>query len=169
MAIRDLIPWSRGRGTSVGSELAAIRSAEANPFLTLHREMNRLFDDVLRRFDQATLIPEFGLVNGTWPNIEVSESDDEVTVTADLPGLEEKDISVELSNDVLTIKGERNVEQEENGRLFSERYYGRFERQIPVEGIDPNKIKAHFKNGLLTVSLPRSTQAKQNVRRIAIN
>lgn len=164
MAVRDLMPWTRGRDVSVR------RGEEVNPFLTLHREMNRLFDDVFRGFDIAPFGGDrfFDRAMG-WPNIEVSETDKEVKVTAELPGLEEKDVQVELANGALCIKGERKTETEDKDRLFSERYYGRFERRIPLEDVDEDKVSASFKNGVLTVTLPKTAQAEQNVKRIAIN
>jgi HSP20 family protein len=164
MAIRDLIPWNRGR------DLTVRRGEELNPFLTLHREMNRLFDDVSRGFD----LTPFG--NGRffdrglgWPNIEVSETDKDVRVTAELPGLEEKDVQVELANGVLAIKGEKKTETEDKDRLFSERYFGHFERRIPVDDVDQDKVSASFKNGVLTVTMPKAPQAQSKVKRIAIN
>ena len=163
MSVRDLVPWNRGRDVTV-------RREEANPFLALHREMNRLFDDVFRGFDLAPfgLHRGFGRMIG-WPNIEVSDTDKEVKVTAELPGLEEKDVELELANGVLAIKGEKKTEMEDKDRLFSERYYGRFERRIPVEDIDEDKVSASFRNGVLTVSLPKTAQAQRQVKRIAIN
>ena len=167
MPIKDLIPWNRGR-----SDLAVRRSDEtANPFLTLHREMNRLFDDAFRGFDlrfPSLGERQFGGGSG-WPNLEVSEGSNDVKVTAELPGLEEKDVDIHLADGVLTISGEKKTETEGRARLFSERYYGRFERRIPVDDIDVDKVKASFKNGVLTIILPRLPTAKSNVRRIAIN
>ena len=167
MPNKDLISWNRGR-----SDLAVRRNEEAtNPFLTLHREMNRLFDDAFRGFDLATpgfVERPFG-GNLGWPNIEVSEGSNEVKVTAELPGLEEKDVDIHLADGVLSISGEKKIETEDNDRLFSERYYGRFERRIPVDDIQVDKVKASFKNGVLTVTLPRLPTAKSNTRRIAIN
>jgi HSP20 family protein len=164
MAIRDLIPFSRGR------DIAVRRGDDVNPFLTLHREMNRLFDDVFRGFDLAPFGSDrfFDRAMG-WPNIEVSETDREVKVTADLPGLEEKDVQVELANGTLAIKGEKRSETEDRDRLFSERYYGRFERRIPVEDVDEDKVSAAFKNGVLTVTMPKVPQAQSQVKRIAIS
>lgn len=165
MAIRDLIPWNnRGRDVSVR------RGEETNPVLTLHREMNRLFDDVFRGFD----ISPFGSDrlfdrSMNWPNIEVSETEKEVKVTADLPGLDEKDVQVELANGVLAIRGEKKTETEDKERLFSERYYGRFERRIPVDDVEQDKVAASFKNGVLSITLPKSQTAQQKVKRIAIN
>ena len=93
------------------------RGEQANPFLTLHREMNRLFDDVFRGFDVTPFGSGRFLDRAMgWPNIEVSETEKEVKVTAELPGLEEKDIEVELANGVLSIKGEKKTETEDKGR-----------------------------------------------------
>jgi HSP20 family protein len=85
-----------------------------------------------------------------------------------LPGLGEKDIEVELANNVLVIKGEKRTESEDKDRLFSERYYGRFERRIPVDEVEEDN-SASFKNGVLMVTLPKSAKAQENVRRIAVN
>jgi HSP20 family protein len=169
MAIRDLIPWNnRGRDVGVG------RGDEGHPFFALQREMNRLFDDAFRGFDLAPFGGDrffdraFDRTMG-WPNIEVSETDNEVKVTAELPGLEEKDVEVELANGVLAIRGEKKTETEDKDRLFTERSYGRFERRIPVDDVDQDKVAASFKNGVLTVTLPKTPTAQDKVKRIAIN
>jgi HSP20 family protein len=162
--MRDLIPWNRS------SRVPVQRGEEAMPFLTLHREMNRLFDEAFRGFDLSPF--RFDRMfdrDWSWPNIEVSESDWEVKVTAELPGLDEKDVEVQLSNGVLSIRGEKKTETEDKNRLFSERFYGRFERRIPVDDIDEDKVTASFRNGELVVTLPRSAYAQRNVKRIAIN
>ena len=78
-------------------------------------------------------------------------------------------MQVELANGVLAIKGEKKIETEDKDRLFSERYYGRFERRIPVEDVDEEKISASFKNGVLTVTMAKAPQAQSKVKRIAIN
>jgi HSP20 family protein len=163
MSVRDLMPWNRGRDVTVR------RGEENNPFMRLHREMNRLFDETFRGFDLAPFGSDRWFERGMgWPNIEIGETDKEVKVTAELPGLEEKDVDVELANGVLTIKGEKKTETEDKDRLFSERYYGRFERRIPIEDVDEDKVNAAFKNGVLTVTLPKSAKAQQKVKRIAI-
>jgi HSP20 family protein len=164
MAIKDLIPWNRGR------DVAVQREERLDPFLALHREVNRLFDDVFRGFDLAP----FGMAarlsdHAGWPNIELSETDKEVRVTAELPGLDEKDIDLQLTNGVLSIRGEKRTETEDTERRFSERFYGRFERRIPIDDIDEDKVTASFKKGVLTVVLPKSVTAQQRVKRIAIN
>jgi HSP20 family protein len=163
MAMTDLIPWGRGR------QVAPPRADD--PFMTLHREMNRLFDDVFRGFDLTSFNSADGWSSrgAGWPNIEVSETDQDVKVTAELPGLDEKDVQVELANGMLSIKGEKRTETEDKDRRFSERHYGRFERRIPVEDVDEDKVSASFKNGVLTVTMAKAPEAKSKTKRIAIN
>jgi HSP20 family protein len=161
MALRDLVPWKDG-----SRNVSAQRGETGNPFLALHREMNRMFDEAFRSFD----IGSFGssAMMG-WPNVELNETEKEVKVVAELPGLEQNDVAIELSDGVLTISGEKKSETEDKGRFFSERYYGHFERRIPVDDVDADKVDASFKNGVLTVTLPKLPTAQQKVKRIAIN
>ncbi|MEZ2146095.1 Hsp20/alpha crystallin family protein [Bradyrhizobium sp. DN5] len=161
MAIRDLIPWSRNQ------ELVQARGSY-DPFMTLHREMNRLFDDMFRGFGGPGLSP---LMEGRfgWPKIELSDTDKTLTISAELPGMTEKDVQIEIARGVLTIRGEKKDERKHEGKYFTERYYGAFERQIPLEDVDEDKAEASFKDGVLTVSLPKSEKAREGVKRIAIN
>ena len=164
MGIKDLIPWNnRGR------ELGIQRATDIHPFFALHREMNRMFDDVFRGFDLAPFGSTRGLGGLGWPQIDIDETDKEVRITAELPGLDEKDVSLEITNGVLSISGEKRSESEDKARRFSERYYGRFERRIPLEDVEEDKASASFKNGLLTITLPKTAEAKNEVRRITIN
>src|SRR5205085_4089975 len=155
------IPWNN-RGREVGMR----RDTDVHPIFTLHREMNRMFDDVFRGFDLAPFAPSRALEGLGWPQIEVDETNKEVRITAELRGLDEKDVSLEIANGVLSISGEKKTESEDKARRFSERYYGRFERRIPLEDIDEDKVSAAFKNGVLTITAPKSAEAK-TVRRIA--
>lgn len=164
MAFRDLIPWNRNQ------QLATTGEAY-DPFLTLHREMNRLFDDAFRGFGSLGSLGRFGgpLTEGQfgWPRIELNETENSVTVSAELPGMNEKDVQVEIAKGVLSIRGEKKSETENGGR-YSERYYGSFERRIPLDGVQDDKAEASFRNGVLTINLPKTEQASQSVKRIAI-
>jgi HSP20 family protein len=162
MNMRDLIPWGRNQQTP-----SRFRE-EGDPFMTLHREMNRLFDDVFRGFD---VMPFAGMTRQAgWPSLEITENDKEVRVLAELPGLDEKDVEVLMGDGVMTIRGEKRSEIEDKERSFSERSYGRFERRIPLAfEIDEDKVEATFKNGVLTVTLPKTAQAAAQVKRIAVN
>jgi HSP20 family protein len=161
MNVRDLIPWGRQNIQAP----SIYRGGEASPLLTLHREMNRLFDEVFRGFD----VPPFGQTV-SWPSLEVAESDNEVHVTLDVPGVDEKDVEILLSDGMLTIRGEKKSETEDKERHFSERYFGRFERRIPLDWeVDEDKVTAVFKNGVLTVTMPKSAKAQQRAKRIPIS
>jgi HSP20 family protein len=163
MGIRDLVPWTKSQQLSTGRDAF-------DPFLTLHREMNRLFDDVFRGFGSLGHVGS-PLIEGQfgWPRLEVSETDKAVNVSAELPGLSENDVKVEIANGVLSIRGEKRADRSDDAKFFSERYYGSFLRQIPLDGVEEDKAKADFKNGVLTVTLPKSEQPDRNVKRIAIN
>lgn len=167
MSVRDLIPWGRNGDNQVPS---LYRESEQNPFLSLHREINRVFDDAFRGFD--TRLPAFGsfAAGAGWPNVEISETDNEVRVTAEIAGMDEKDIELLLEDGVLTLRGEKRAENEDKSRHFSERFYGRFERRIPLGSeVEEDKANASFKNGVLTVTLPKSATAQSKIKRIAIN
>ena len=163
MAIRDLVPWGRERGVS------ASRDRE-DSFSSLHREMNRMFEDFARSFDLAPW--------SSWeteafhPRIDVRETDDAVLVTAEMPGLEEKDFELNLTGDLLTLKGEKRHEHEEKGEDAIhrvERSYGSFQRaiQLPCE-VAEEQATADYRRGVLTVKLPKAPSAKRSVHRIDV-
>jgi HSP20 family protein len=155
MKVTDLNPWSRNRN-------ALATRANQDPFQALQRDMSRLFDDFLIDFDGIPA--QRGAALG-WPVLELHDQGQELLVSAELPGLEQKDIDVFLDDNVLVIKGEKRQEREES--LLSERYYGQFERRIrlPVE-VDADRIEAHYYNGVLTVTLPKSADAEKKVKHI---
>lgn len=166
MSVRDLIPWGRP-----GNQAPTVfRDEDRSPFLSLHREVNRLFDDVFRSFDSR--LPAFGSLSSfgpSWPSVEIAETDKEIKVTAEIPGLEEKDIEVLLNEGVLTLRGEKRSETDDKDRQFSERFYGRFERRIPLGAdVEEDKVDARFKNGVLSIVLPKTAKAQSQTRRIAI-
>lgn len=162
MAMRDLIPWRRQENTAP----ALLRDEERSPFVQFRREMDRLFDDFFRAPVFGTSI--LGSAGLSWPSIEVKESDGEVTVTAELPGLNEKDVELTVHDGVLTLRGEKKNEHQDNDRGWSERYYGRFERSIALpDGADESKCEASFRDGVLTVRMPKSQEASRG-RRIPI-
>lgn len=167
MAIRDLIPWSR-QENRLPVTAGTRRDRDDHPLLSLHREMNRLFDDAFRGFGVPSLggfEPSFA-----WPNVELGETEKEIRITAELPGLEEKDVELALEDGVLALRGEKRSEVDDKDRGYSERSYGRFERRIGLpKGIEPDKASATFKNGVLTVTLPKSAASNENIRRIPVN
>lgn len=160
MAMRDLIPWSRQQQTTVPSMMG---ERDWNPVSTFRREVDRLFDDMFR----SPVFGGFGSGTVNWPSIEVTDNDREVLVTAEVPGMSEKDVELLLDNGILTIRGEKKGKRDERG--YSERWYGRFERQIPLPvSVEQDKCKADFHDGVLTVHLPKSAEAEDR-KRIPIN
>ena len=162
--IKNLLPtvWRRSE--------TPLRRAEEHPFLALHREMDRLFDDFFRGFDQSPF--DGGRSWGAFsPSVDVREDEKELVVKAELPGMEEKDVEVSLTDRGLTIKGEKRAEKEEKGKdnWYREASYGSFHRTIPLpEGLNMEKVNARFKNGVLTVTLARLEEAKAKEKKIAI-
>jgi HSP20 family protein len=166
MSLGDLVPWNRK-----SREVAPQRSAgwisegsELSPFLSLHRQMNRLFDEAFRDFG---LFGERALQS--WPHVELAETDDGYKLTTELPGMDEKDVALTLRDGVLTIRGEKRAEQDNGQRGYSERYYGAFSRSLTVGDVDESKVKASFEKGVLTVTLPRSADAESRVKHIPID
>lgn len=161
MSVRDLIPWNRGSQTPA--------SRPQDPFIALHREVNRLFDD----FWRGGTLPSFGLFGGraTWPTLEVAETEKEIRVTAELAGMDEKDVELVLNENVLTLRGEKKTQtKEDEGVHLTERFYGAFERSIALDSeVDRDKVQASFKNGVLTVVLPKTENARQKSKRIPIS
>jgi len=127
-------------------------------------------DRLLERFFGEPLGPERRA--GMWtPRTDVAETKDSVTIKAELPGLEAKDVEVSLSGDMLTIKGEKKQEKEEKDEHHHlvERTYGAFSRMVQLPApVAADKIKANFKNGVLTVTLPKTEEAKQKAIPITI-
>lgn len=144
---------------------------EENPFDVFQKEVNRLFDDFSRDFDVAPFrtAGERRLFS---PSIDVKEDGKMITVKAELPGMEEKDVEVLLTDNTLTLQGEKKEEKEDKGEGYyhMERKYGSFHRVIPVPaGIDTNKVKATFKNGVLTVNIPKTEEEKAKGKKISVS
>jgi len=150
MNLKSLIPVGRDRN---------VARREWNPFTSLQREIDRLFDDFARG------VPTFGTL-GTpelVPSIDVTETDKEIEITAELPGLEEKDVQINVADNVLTIRGEKKAEKEQkdNDYRLVERSYGSFARALELPaGVDPDAIKASIAKGVLRVIVPKPAPAQ---------
>lgn len=139
-----------------------------DPFVALHRQMNRLFEDAF-----SGTLPAFRAGTGASlaPSIDIKETDNGIEVEAELPGVDEKDVHVTLDDNVLTIKGEKKAEKEESkkGYYMSERSYGSFLRSFELPGgIDADKVNASFSKGVLKVTLPKPVGAQSKAKKIDI-
>jgi HSP20 family protein len=135
-----------------------------DPFSLMRREMDRLFDEFR------------GVRGGPYeagfaPAVNVRRTDNGVEVTAELPGIDEKNVDLTIADNVLTIRGEKNEEREqkEGGWQVSERSFGSFVRTVPLPvEVDEDKISATFKNGVLTVNLPAAADAERRAKKIEV-
>ena len=164
MAITDMIPWKR-KEPEPEEEERALASRDA--YLGFPDQMNRFFDEF---FHGWGLQPFGGAAEGFGafsPNVDVMETDREIKVAVELPGLDEKDIDVSLSQGVLTIRGEKKQEMEEKRHNYvrTERSYGAFRRSIPLPSVvDTDKVDAVFRHGVLTVTMPKTSSAPARKR-----
>ena len=169
MASRSLMPFSRNTQMSRWGE-------DADPFLQMRREMNRLFDDVFSGFGGLGLPGAFAPALQQMPaapKIDVSETDNEIQIKAEMPGIDQNDVEVLLEDDRLIIRGEKKQEQEREDKdrnyHVRERVQGAFSRTLPLPfAPDPNQVKAEFKDGVMTITIPKPQEVKQKQHRIDV-
>jgi HSP20 family protein len=153
---------------------------EWRPFETLRREMDRLFDDFGQGFWRSPVRRSLAELEPLWsrkltwgvaPAVDIVEGDKAYEVTAELPGMDEKNIEVKVVNGGLRITGEKKEEKEEKKKDYylSERRFGSFERYFRLpEGVDADKIEASFKKGVLSVTLPKKPEAQKPEKKIEV-
>jgi HSP20 family protein len=158
MNSKSLVPRRSGQTQEVA------RDDFFDPFVTFRREIDRMFDDFFDGWHPFTANP-----GSLSPPVDVEETDKELLVTAELPGLSEKDVQVDLAGDVLTIKGEKKVERESGNGHRKERCYGAFERsiQLPFE-VKDGDVDAKFNNGVLSIRMSKPADLQRPTRRIEV-
>jgi len=162
MANRSLIPWRNRRE----SDLEVRR--ERDPFLRLQEEMNRMLDGF---FEQPFGLRTADRFEGFWPSVDVYETEKEITIQAELPGIDEKDIDISINRNVLTISGKKESEEVDKGKSYyrRERAYGQFRRSMELpEGVDDSKIEATYDKGILKVIVPKTAESMTISKRIKI-
>jgi len=161
MTLRELMPFTK--------RSVPVKRDPGNPFSLMRHDMDTLFEDFFRGVEME---PIFGRHNEQLsPNVDITESDREIQVSAELPGMDEKDIDITLNHDSLTIKGEKKEEKEDKGRDYyrMERSYGSFCRSIPIPvEIETDKVNASYKKGILTITIPKSSKALEEKKKIAV-
>lgn len=160
MDITNLIPF--------GKKNVAVRRDEENSFAMMQNKMNRIFDS----FTRSLGVDSFPAVYSSFmPRLDVTEDAKAFTVTAELPGMSDKDIDLSIAGDTLTIRGEKKEEKEGKNKnyFYSERTYGSFSRSIPLpRQIDVFKVAASFKKGVLTITLPKTAAAMEELKKISV-
>lgn len=160
MALKDLAPWHHGKSSAPAT------------FGDLHREVDRVFENFWSGFGTPSLLGDNGaLAAGLDVKVDASEDEKAYHVTAELPGLSEKDVEVTFADNTLTLSGEKKAESEVKEKDYHrrERSYGSFRRSftLPAE-VDEEKISASFKDGVMTIELPKSQTAQKKAKKITI-
>ncbi len=179
MELTKLNPWNwfKKEEESEAQRLPISRDRQAHaPLAPLHQEIDRLFENVFRGFG----LPSLGIENALSgisqdmllkPNMDITASDKEYAITVEVPGVEENNIKLELADNTLTIKGEKKQESEKKDKdvYRIERSYGSFQRVLSLpEDADHENIDAQFKNGVLTITVPRKVISKPKGKTIDI-
>jgi len=166
MTLYSIVPWIRNRRN------VAVRRGECeHPFYALGRRTNRLFDEFFDSFGIEPLFRGVDWAGSFKPDTNVMEDENHVYISAELPGMDAENIEISLSEEALTIKGEKKQENEQQDKGFHhiERSYGSFERVInlPAE-VDEDKVEAKFEKGVLKISLPKKAVEERKAKKIAI-
>jgi len=147
--------------------MSIMRWRPTRDLLNIREEMNRLFDDFFTGWPERRK----GLTEGDWaPSVDIAETENDVLVTAELPGIKQEEVDITITDDVLTLKGEKKEEKEIKKENYHriERSYGSFQRSINLPtGVQGDKAKASYKDGILRISIPKAEEAKP--KQIKIN
>jgi HSP20 family protein len=165
MDFKAMVPW-----TNASKQTPAKQDDFADPFLNFRREVDRMFDDFFEGFGRPGRSSLTGW-SGPTPSIDLAENDNEITITAELPGIDEKDIELTVTGDLLTLRGEKKSEREQaNGdSYYAERRYGSFSRvvRLPFE-VQDDVVEASYDKGVLSVRIAKPADHQRPVRRIEI-
>lgn len=161
MSITNLMPWRRKEQAPRRHGEVTVNQEEEHPLTLFEQDMNRMFDEFFGGFGLAPAW-ETGW-SAFSPQVDIVDNEKEIKISVELPGLDEKDIEVTLSHDMLTISGEKQQEKEDKGKNYyrMERSYGSFKRSIPIPcEVETEAIDATFKNGVLSVVLPKTAEGQ---------
>jgi HSP20 family protein len=169
MAIGNLVPWRWGSLRSLDED----RSVDTfrTEMDSLHRSIDRLFADTWNGTFAPSLLSEAWTTGKITPSLDVVDEDKAFRVTVELPGMSDKDVAVTVDDRTLTIRGEKREEKEKKEKdvFRRERAYGSFRRTIALPGdVDAAKIEAKFKDGVLTIDLPKTKEAQERVKQIPV-
>jgi len=161
MKIKNMVP------SKIRSPLK--RREEENPFLSLRNEMNRLFDSFFDDFSIGPFRERWGKI---FPQVNIKENNKQIEVSAEMAGIDQKDVDISIYNNVLTLRGEKKQEKEDkDGDYYhKECSYGSFHRDIALPSeVDEEKVKADFKKGVLKITLPKKEEAQRKAKKIEIS
>ena len=187
MKLKKLAPWNWFKKEEEMTHTVPVKLGDQGktyfpehqyePMVRLHRDIDQLFNHFFRGFASpapGNTMPFSSLTQSVLfkPQVDLSASEQEYVLTVEIPGVNEKEISVDISGGTMTIKGEKKKEKEEKEKDYYriERQYGTFQRVLSLpEDVDQDNIKAKFKNGVLTVLIPRKALPASEVKQIEVN
>jgi HSP20 family protein len=164
VAFKSLVPWR------ASSQLPARQDEFFDPYAYFRREVDRMFESFLEDFGSRALANNWSWRNAG-PAIGVFESDKELVVTAEVPGVNENDIEVTLADNMLTVQGEKKAEheQKDGGTSYLGRRYGAFSRSIRLPfSVKDEEVDATYDKGVLTIKVPKPAEARRSVRKIEV-
>ncbi len=166
MPISDLLPWNKEK-----DKYSIQRRDQMDPF-DFQTEMNQMIADFFHDpFEETPVRKLRDLRSGFYPRLDISENEKEIHISADMPGMDEKDINLTLENGMLTISGEKKIERKETGQSYyrAERRVGAFRRSVELPGeVEIDKIDAKFTKGVLEISIPKPAQTVSQKKRITV-
>jgi HSP20 family protein len=185
MELKKLAPWNWFKKEEDIDHAVPIKHNDKGPYyperhydptLPIHRDIDRLFDHFFRGLYPAAMRPfgsfpffeESGILK---PKVDLSATEQEYLLTVEIPGVSDKDVSVDISGNTMTIRGEKKQEKEEKEKNYYriERSYGAFQRVLSLpEDVEQGGIKASFKNGVLSITMPRKALPKGEVKQVQI-
>ncbi len=185
MELKNLAPWNWFKNEEENEHPVPIKhgakrplspARHHDPMLQIHRDIDHLFDQFFRGWGVPQLggfghEASFNADSLLKPRVDLSAADKEYLLTVEIPGVEEKDVSVDISNNTMTIKGEKKLEKEDRDKNYYriERSYGSFQRVLSLPAdVDQDAIKASFKNGVLSVTMPRKVLPAGDVKKVEI-
>jgi HSP20 family protein len=185
MDFKKLAPWNWFKKEEEAEGTVPVRRADSpskhndntyeNPVVNFHREVDRLFENTFRDLGLSALrndlVSPLGTAGFLKPRVDVGASEKNYTITVEIPGVSEKDIRLEISNNTMTIKGEKKQEKEEKEKNYYriERSYGSFQRVLSLpDDANQDEITAAFKNGVLTINMPKRTLPGREAKQIEI-
>ena len=177
MELKQLLtPWNWFKKEEEQAQAVQVQNGTKNidhPLVQLHRDIDKLFDNFFQGFPRLSVQKENG---SSWnglihPQVDVGEGEKQYTITVEVPGVNEKDIDLTVTDGTLKICGEKRYEQEDRNKHYHriERSYGSFQRTLSLPpDADEKQIDAKFKDGVLTITIAKDPKGKSPVRKIAI-
>jgi len=183
MELKKLVPWNWFKKEDEYNRQTALpvhrlgNNQITHPVQQFHQEIDRMFDDFFRGFGFPAMgfgrvVPSLAQSEWLKPTVDIAASEREYTISVEIPGVEEKDFNLDLSDGTLRISGQKRQEREEKEMNYyrMERSFGSFQRVVSLpEDVDEDGITAKYSNGVLTIKLPRKSKPKTESRKIAIN